>query len=86
MRYIDPADGAHIPCHWADCERWGDDRYEAVVTDINQPHIEPTLGVPVPGEIRHTHYLFCGERHKAYWVNSHVSHGNLPAGSKQLHG
>jgi hypothetical protein len=31
-------------------------------------------------------YVFCTERHKQYWRNSHVSYGRLPAGYKLLVG
>lgn len=30
-------------------------------------------------------YTFCNERHRLYWMNSHISNGNLPTGLKTVH-
>jgi hypothetical protein len=66
MKMISGTTSQRITCCWMDCPKAGDTDHAARV-------YEPT---------RTLHYLFCSERHLLYWVNSHVSLGNLPAGSK----
>lgn len=65
---IDPQDGAHLLCCWGPCERYGHHEHRARVR-------EP---------LRTVWYVFCTERHRMFWVNSHRDHLNLPAGSKGL--
>ena len=67
---VSGATGRNIPCCWAECDRDGDDLYEAVVWE----------GSPA----RDFHYLFCCDRHRALWLHSKFSFGNLPTGSKGL--
>lgn len=67
---ISVATGQPILCCWTDCERTGDDGYQAIVRE--------------PG--RNVHYLFCSQRHLMYWTNSIRDMGNLPAGAKSLGG
>lgn len=81
---IDPDDGLHLLCMWLECERPGDTQYQAVVTE---PYgVDPGLIlVPAPNmhqRWKRIHYLFCSERHRLYWANSHRSLYNLPSGSK----
>lgn len=84
VRMIDPGDGEHLLCMWAPCERDGDTQYEIVVTE---PYgVDPGLILrPAPNmneKWKRVHYLFCSERCKAYYLNSHRDLYNLPSGSK----
>lgn len=86
VRMVDPLAGDHIPCAWIECDRDGDTQHEATVTE---PYgVDPLLvfrrAPNMDQRWKRVHYLFCSERHKAYWVNSHRSLYNLPAGSKKL--
>lgn len=65
---INMSSGAHIPCCWDDCRRDGVELHKARVRE----RTEHGPGV--------AHYVFCSERHKMFWVNSHRDNGNLPAG------
>jgi hypothetical protein len=56
--------GAHLACCWEDCRRDGVQLHQVRVRE---------------GESTVT-YVFCSERHKQYYLHSHVSYGNLPAG------
>lgn len=69
IRVRDPITGEPLPCCWADCQRLGDDRYRIVVHD---------------SAFRTVTFIFCGERHKAFYRNSHLDYGILPSGSKRL--
>lgn len=62
--------GRNIPCCWSDCTRDGNDQYEVVLWE----------GFPE----RDFHYLFCSDRHRAYWIHSKHANGQLPIGSKGL--
>ena len=62
------ATGDRMLCCWSDCTRFGFHNYEHVQRE---------------GQ-RSVHYLFCGERHRSYWRNSHRSNNNLPSGSHSL--
>lgn len=54
-------------CCWQDCERDGFELFKV----IDREHqTEPTA------------FVFCSERHKHYWLNSHVHNGMLPAGMR----
>jgi len=67
------ATGQLLPCCFNDCGRTGTTRYE---------HRE-LIGY-VLGHERYRIYVFCSERHKTLWENSHLSLGNLPMGSKGM--
>jgi hypothetical protein len=69
-RVISGSTGLAILCCWTDCERVGDDRHRVVLPEPRGNLI----------------YLFCSERHREYWRNSHHSMGNLPSGAKSLGG
>lgn len=60
-----PNTGRPVPCFWDDCARDG-------------------VGLHMARERNETGgwliYLFCSERHKLYWANSHISLGNLARG------
>lgn len=55
-------------CCWDDCGQYGHNEHREVVREGPK-----TLT-----------YIFCHDRHRAYWVNSHRSNGNLPAGYRRL--
>jgi len=63
--------GLWLTCCWHDCEKQGVTLYMVV----DRHHQEE--------EVR---FVFCSERHKQYWLNSHVSMGNLPVGMKGMIG
>ncbi len=67
-----PDTGGKILCGWQDCDRDGYDLYKLVV-DYGRP-----------GRPYVTRYVFCSERHQAYWAWSHRSLGNLPPGLRAL--
>jgi hypothetical protein len=68
---LDHAGARHVACGWDDCER---DGYELNMVRVNYgtasaPHI--------------VKYVFCTERHRQFWINSHRGYGKLPAGFKR---
>lgn len=68
MTYVtDPQSGRKLLCCWDDCEALG------------RNEIQATEGVE--GGRRLT-YIFCSDRHRAYWVNSHRSYGNAASGNR----
>jgi hypothetical protein len=60
----------YIICSWDDCEKYGVMLHRIVIH----------YGVP-PHRYDVTH-VFCSERHRQYFVNSHRDYGKLPAGYK----
>lgn len=62
--------GLWILCAWEDCERQGYELFKARVRET-APGVVPEKWIQ---------YVFCSERHKMLWVNSHVKHGRMPAG------
>ena len=70
--------GQLIPCCFQECDKIGTSRYE---------YREPIRWATIGGNrmpIQHRIYLFCSERHRALWMYSHISNGNLPTGSKGM--
>jgi hypothetical protein len=69
---LDHAGDRHVMCAWDDCER---DGYEAhkVVSNDAAPGYEP----------KYMTYVFCSDRHRAYWINSVRDCNNLPPGYKR---
>jgi hypothetical protein len=64
--------GTWITCCWFECEKPG---YELHKTIFH----EHARDIPCDrGE--HVNFIFCSERHKMLFVNSHSNHGQLPAG------
>lgn len=59
-----------VMCAWDDCERDGFDLYKCTV-NYGKPGYDPQI----------VKYVFCTERHRQYWINSHRKYGNLPSGS-----
>lgn len=71
MTYVrDPLTEQPLLCCWDECERLGVQEQRAEVTEGEG------LGKKV------ITYIFCTERHLAYWTNSIISNGNLPAGMR----
>lgn len=58
--------GLWLLCCWQDCERQGYELYKCVKHEINQD----------------VAFVFCSERHRQYFLNSHRDNGNLPLGEK----
>lgn len=56
-----------IPCCWAECDRPGLKAHQLVVPENPQKNLI---------------YLFCSDRHRALYVNSHRSYGNLLSGQR----
>jgi len=56
--------GAHLPCCWDICEKDGVELHKTRVRS----------------GVESVTYVFCSDRHRMYWVNSHRDNGNLPAG------
>lgn len=61
---INLSSGAHIPCGWDDCFRDGVELHKVVIREPNG----------------RANFVFCSERHRQYFINSHRANGNLPAG------
>lgn len=66
---LDHAGDRHVYCAWDDCERDGYEINKVVVNDA-APGYPP----------RYMRFVFCTERHKMFWVNSHIRYGYLPNG------
>ena len=64
-----------LVCCWDTCERTGTTLYECRFHDHNPK--DPCDG---PGT-KHVRSVVCSERHKHYFLNSHRSLWNLPAGA-----
>jgi hypothetical protein len=67
---VSGATGRRLPCCWDDCERLGDTRWQVVARSPQRNLI----------------YLFCSERHRLLYANSHREHKQLPVGSKSVGG
>lgn len=62
--------GTYVVCAWDECEQDGVESNKCTVN----------YGKPgYPDQI--VKYVFCSERHRQYWINSHHSYGNLPSGA-----
>jgi hypothetical protein len=85
-RIVDPSDGAMLPCVWPECDRLGDTRYERVTHQLVPAHWETTHTglVYLAAHWVHRHYPFCSDRHRLLWINSPISHENLPTGSRGM--
>jgi hypothetical protein len=66
--------GQWITCAWADCGRPAYELYKAV---FHEHARELPCDSP---RSEHINFIFCTERHKQYFANSHVNFGQLPAG------
>lgn len=68
---LDSFEGRHILCAWDTCEKDG--------VDLHQVRVNYGKG-STPYLVK---YVFCTERHKMYWVNSHRANGMLPPGYRR---
>lgn len=63
-------------CCWAECERQGVDLYKT-------RHHAHATGLKCDDPLsKHPIYVFCSERHRQYFLHSHVKNGQLPPGSR----
>lgn len=68
------AAGTKIFCGWDDCDLDGFALFQVVINAAKP-------GFPRKLE----RYVFCTERHKQYWLNSHIAYGQLPSGANRLY-
>ncbi len=68
---LDHAGDRHVMCAWDDCEK---DGYELHKVRINYGKAD------TPQIVNH---VFCSDRHKQYFINSHRAYGSLPPGHKR---
>ncbi len=68
----------HLLCCWDTCDRYGLEIYKIRVNY----GILPGDGITRPDLPYNTWYVFCSERHRQYWANSHRDLNNLPPGFK----
>lgn len=67
MTYVrDPLTEVPLLCCWDECGQFGHEEMRAEVTEGRKV----------------IKYVFCTERHRAYWQHSIISNGNLPAGMR----
>lgn len=63
-----------IRCAWFECSKDGYELYKTVFH-------EHAKNLPCNHErSEHVNFVFCSERHRQYFVHSHVDMGNLPPG------
>lgn len=67
---LDHVGDRHVMCAWDTCER---DGYEMHKVRVDYGKTGPHI----------VNYVFCTERHKQYWINSHRAYGQLPPGYKR---
>ena len=61
-------------CCWDDCQEYGVDLHKTMFHDHAR-------GLPCPHpDSRHIWYVFCSERHRQLFLNSHHAYGKLGAG------
>lgn len=63
-----------LPCCWDECEKSGTTLHQAKF------HDHPKTISCDHEMAKHVKYVFCSERHRQYFLNSHISMGKLPAG------
>jgi hypothetical protein len=67
-----------LRCCWDDCDNDGYDLYKSRLHDHSR-------GISCDDILsKHPIYVFCSERHKQYFLYSHVKQGYLPAGMKNV--
>jgi hypothetical protein len=68
---LDHAGDRHVMCAWDDCERDGFDLHQVRINygKAGTPHV-----------VKH---VFCTERHKQFFINSHRAYGVLPPGYRR---
>ena len=68
--------GEWIRCAWFECDQQGYELYKSVFHEHAR-----TMRCDNPLS-QHVNFIFCSERHKQYYLHSHVDMGNLPPGFK----
>lgn len=69
--------GTWIRCAWFECDRVGFELYKSV---FHEHASELACHHPMS---QHVYFIFCSERHRMYYKNSHVEFGQLPAGYRK---
>lgn len=65
-----------LKCCWDDCQEQGVTLHQARFHDHAR-------GLPCDHELsKHIWYVFCSERHRQFFLNSHVAYGKLPVGER----
>ena len=76
-KVISYSTGNAIPCCWFECGKSGYELYKSILHEhTNVPCDHPTAS--------HVAFIFCSERHKQLYLNSHRDMGNLPAGYRKV--
>jgi hypothetical protein len=71
-----PEDTRWIVCGWADCTKPGYELHKTLFHDHNP-------GFPCnDARVKHVWYIFCSDKHKNYFLHSHIKLGNLPPGAR----
>lgn len=69
--------GTWIACAWFECQRPGYELYKAI---FHEHARELACDSPMS---EHVNFIFCSERHKQLFRNSHLTFGQLPAGYRK---
>lgn len=73
-KILSSSSGTWIKCCWFECDKDGYELYKAVFHEHSR---ELPCDHPLS---EHVNFVFCSERHKAFYAHSHLNHGNLPPG------
>lgn len=76
-----PGSQSWIPCVWCAMHGFGRPGYE-LYKSVFHEHA-PSIGCDHP-YAEHVNFVFCSERHKQYYLNSHIEMGNLGAGYRSV--
>lgn len=76
-KVLSSSSGTWIRCSWFECDRAGFELYKAILHEHAR-----TLACDHPLS-EHVNFVFCSERHKQLYRNSHLDFGQLPAGYKK---
>lgn len=69
--------GTWIQCCWFECEKPGYELYKSV---LHEHAKTMTCDHPMS---QHVNFIFCSERHRQLYLNSHRNMGQLPPGYKK---
>jgi len=98
---LDSGVGRPLVCCWDECDRLGLTIYQHVSCEHDvrwNCEEQDRLRIQRCGQTAHLNYVFCSERHRAYFVNAKGrnaleslartgrAHGNLPVGMRQRYG
>lgn len=82
MRKVLSSDsGRMIKCVWCHMQGENRDGFEMHKSIFHEHARELPCDHPLS---KHVNYLFCSERHKQYFRNSHIQLGVLPAGFRSV--